>query len=160
MKRIYNILVILFINLLVPLSCTNDKKNIQEDNIYNSKTKYLNLSNAKGKYYFVPSMNEEDYPNYITFNIKKGDSIILEIRSDSSFVFNHFYYDRMFRVDNYSGKVKRNLDDRSKIFIPFPNESTNLQGFLTSKNDTLFFNRISMKNFENYEYRLLYKKKK
>ena len=114
----------------------------------------------------IISAKDNEYPNYKTFNLKKGDTIKLEIKSDSSFLFNHLYYNKEFgniqisSIDNYIGKITTNLDYKDKIFIPFPDDSFDVQGFLISEKDTIFFNRLSMEHYNNYEYRIFYKKMK
>ena len=148
------------------MNCFNDKKN-EDDNIYESETKYLNLSNAEGKYFFVPK--KYDYiDEYKLFGLKKGDTVFLDIKKDSSFVFNYFYYNKQYgkiqlsRIKNYAGKVKKsyNPTDEDKIQIPFPNDVFDVQGFLLSKKDTIFYYRLSMENYSNYEYKLLFRKLK
>ena len=100
------------------------------------------------------------------FGLKKGDTIFLDIKKDSSFVFNHFYYNKQYgkiqlsSIENYIGKVEKsnNSTDKDRIQIPFPNDVFDVQGFLLSKKDTIFYYRLSMENYSNYEYRLLLKK--
>lgn len=160
MDRNNKFLKIIFTGVAIAtlVDCSDTKK-IEEDNIFDSDTKYLSLSEAKGKYYFVPSSNDTDYPNYKTFSLKKGDTIKLEIKSDSSFIFNHFYFDKMTKIDNYKGKISKNIDKKDKIHIVFPKKALfDLQGFLLSKKDTLFFYRLNMKKYSNYEFRLFFKK--
>ena len=107
------------------ISCFKNKKS-EDDNIYDSDTKYLSLSKAEGKYFFVPK--KYDYiDEYKIFDLKKGDTIFLEIKKDSTFAFNHFYYNKQYEkiqmssIENYSGKVKTSNDttDKDKIKIPF-----------------------------------------
>lgn len=161
MERNNKILIYSFISIttILFISCFGGNNSDDKD-IYNTYTKYLTLSESVGKYYYLPSVNDEDYPNYETFNLKKGDSILLNINSDSSFIFNHFYYNKMKRIDNYHGIISKDVDEINKIHLTFPNESFDLQGFLLSEEDTIFFHRLSMKHYENYEYRLFYKKLK
>ena len=153
-----------FLNLILTgitfttlVSCFNSSKN-NETYIYETETKYLKLADAVGTYYFKPSINENDYPNYKTFNLKKGDTLKLVIKTDSSFYFNHFYFDKMSKIDDYKGKITKSYDAKDKIQIPFPKGSFGLQGFLLLKKDTLFYHRLSMEHFDDYEYRLMYKK--
>lgn len=167
MDRNGNLLKLLFTSIAFAtlVNCLNKKKG-EDDTIYDSDTKYLSLSAAVGTYYFIPSAKDNEYPNYKTFNLKKGDTIKLEIKSDSSFLFNHLYYNKEFgniqisSIDNYIGKITTNLDYKDKIFIPFPDDSFDVQGFLISEKDTIFFNRLSMEHYNNYEYRIFYKKMK
>ncbi|MFC6269586.1 hypothetical protein [Frigoriflavimonas asaccharolytica] len=155
LKKSLYIIVILF-----GFNCCNDKKIKEDINIYDTESKFLTLNNAKGKYYFVPSLSDNQNPNYKTFSLKKGDTLYFEIKSDSTFIYNYFYHDRMRRIDNYKGKIIKNLVDKNKIFIPFPNGSFDVQGFLTTNKDTIFYTRLSMEHYENYEYQLFYKKVK
>lgn len=156
------------LSLFTFTDCSEDKKSI-----YDTEKKFFNLSEATGKYYYLPSVNDEDYPNYETFDLKKGDSILLNINSDSSFIFNHFYYnknrdintadkiDKINKLDNYKGKLEFSKYEKIKesVGVIFPkNSSYNLQGFLAFENDTVFYYRLSMKGYSNYTYRFNFKK--
>ncbi|MDR6371300.1 hypothetical protein J2795_002913 [Chryseobacterium bernardetii] len=153
-------LIFVSVSMMTIVDCSNDKKNSEKENIYDLKPNRFSLSQSSGKYFFIPSINDNDYPNFKTFGLKKGDSIILEIKADSTFIFNHFYHDKLIRVDNYHGKIVKNLDELDKVFIPFPENSTNLQGFVQSKKDIYFYNHLNIENYSNYEYRLFLKKMK
>lgn len=159
--RIFLKIIFVSIAIATLTSCFNKTNNKEtDDGIYDTETKYLNLDDAVGMYYFVPSIDDKVYSNYKTFELSNGDSIKLEIRPDSTFIFNHFYFDKMNRIDNYRGKTIDNLLEKAKIFIPFPINTTNLEDFLTSNRDTLFFYRLNMEHYSNYEYRLFLKKVK
>lgn len=167
MDRNNKLLKFIFISVAFAtlMNCFNEKK--EDDSIYDSDTKYLDLSKAEGKYYFIPN-NNEYVDEYKLFNLKRGDTIFLEIKSDSSFIFNHFYYNKRYgsielnKIDNYKGNVKKsnNSNNENKIQIPFPNDTFDVQGFLLSKKDTIFYYRLSTEKYSNYAYRIIFKKMK
>ena len=146
--------------LVILIGCIHDKKN-QKENIYDLPTVSISLDKAVGKYYHIPSGNDNDYPNYKTYKLEKGDSIILKINTDSTFIFNHFYYDKMVKLDNYRGKVSKDLRDLSNILIRAPKDAIfDGQGFKMSKNDLYFYFQVNMENFDSYDYCIFYKKLK
>ena len=148
------------IALVILIGCIHDEKN-QKENIYDLPTASVSLNKAVGKYYYIPSDSDKDYPNYKTYKLKKGDSIILKINTDSTFIFNHFYYDKMVKLDNYRGKVSTDLRDLSNILIRAPKDAIfDGQGFKMSKNDLYFYFHVNMENFDSYDYCIFYKKLK
>lgn len=121
----------------------------------------VDFKDAVGNYQYIPLISEaENINDYKTFGLKKGDTLKLEIKSDSTFSFNHFYYDKMRKIENYQGKIEKdyNLTD---FKIPFPKDASfDLQGFVKAKEGLYFYTRLKMKGFDNYEYQLFYKKVK
>lgn len=127
---------VLMILLVSCLSDQNDKENILNIQDYNP-----NLKEAVGKYYFVPIKDEflkrDDY-KYL--KLKKGDTLFLEIKKDSTYTFNKFYYNQGNHINNLTGKLIR-----KESAISFsPNLDINdatiyLIGFKKSKKTGLYF---------------------
>lgn len=154
------IIMLLSIILLIFNNCS-EKKKIQEENIYDLEKSNLDLNKIIGKYIFIPTIKEQSgkiFDDYKDFQLEKGDTLVLEIKKDSTFYFNHFYYDSIKKIDNYSGKL--NID--IYISIPFPEEAKFAgQGFIISKkNKIYYYSHLKREHYQNYEYKLFYEKVK
>ena len=159
MDRNNKLLKLLFIIVTITtlVNCLGKEEN---ESILDLQNYSPNLQEVVGKYYFKPIKNEfrDDYKY---FNLKEGDTLYLEIKKDSSYHFNKFYYNQGKRIDELTGKLK--LQD-SKLSI-IPNIESNerklyIMGFKNSKETGLyFFNAInSPTDSSDYEYYLIYKK--
>lgn len=119
------------------------------------------LKEVVGEYYFIP-IKDEFRDDYKYFNLKKGDTLFLEIKKDSTYFFNSFYYNQGKRIDNLTGKF---IVNKKKISI-IPDITINerklyITGFKNSKKTGLyFFNAINNPtDSSDYEYYITYKKK-
>lgn len=153
MGRKYNVLIVVsFLTSIISLQNCEEKQFIGD-----LPTVKVEFKDAVGKYVFVPII-DVDINDFKTFGLKNGDTLKFEIKSDSTFTFNHFYYDRLERIDDYRGKLVKSYGT-NKFEIPFPKQAEfSNQGFLKAKDGLYFFTRLRMDGFENYEYHLFYKK--
>lgn len=160
MDRNNNISVVVFALCIFLQGCKGGEKKEFLGDLPPVKVEFKDVV---GKYTYVPKIYQDKEINYYfddyqVFQLKKGDTLKLEIKSDSTFYFNHFYYDNVKKIDNYKGKLKKEYGFYTfSIPYPFDNNFSN-QGFIKSKDGLYFYTRLKMKGFENYEYQLFYKK--
>lgn len=137
------------------ISCSGSEQKEFLPDLPNQK---IDFHESIGRYVHIFDESDRDQLAYFGRNI--GDTIVFQIKSDSTFVFNHFYYDKMKKIENYQGKIEKdyNLTD---FKIPFPKDASfDIQGFVKAKEGLYFYTRLRMEGFENYEYQLFYKKVK
>ena len=103
MGRNHNILKLLLLTLFI-ISCKN-----KEEHPENMPDYYISLKEAVGEYIYIPvKIDEYEIDDYKYLNLKKGDTLKLKIRSDSTFTFNYFYHDNAiktkteFKIDDFT----------------------------------------------------------
>lgn len=162
MDRNNKFLNFLFTGIVITLlmSCFGDKK--EEENIISLPDYSPGLEEAVGKYYFVPIKDEfSNRDDYKYFNLKKGDTLFLEIKKDSTYSFNKFYFNQGKHVDNLTGKLvadktginlSPNLDVKNAIIY--------LLGFKKSQKTGIYYyyGINSPTDPTEFEYYITYKK--
>jgi hypothetical protein len=165
----------------------SDNENGDEEDRYNATDAKVEFKKVVGKYMYIPKRIEEHgyiFDDFKTFHLSRGDTLVLEIKPDSTFVFNHLCYNfdktnlydtnpEIRKLDNYHGKVyfenihpkKDSLSPHQMLpagindfFLPLPDYAMNLQGFIETKSNLYFYTRLSFEHYSNYEYKLIYKK--
>lgn len=162
MARNNNILKALLINsgLLLTLACCSEEK---KEYLINLPDYSPTLHESIGKYYFLP-VKDEFRDDYKYLKLKKGDTVFLEIKKDSTYTFNKFFYNQAYSENNIGGKVV--IDKNGKIVISpqlvLKNARIYLWGFKkTEKNRLYFYYGInSPTDPTEYEYFILFKKMK
>ncbi|MFC6269587.1 hypothetical protein [Frigoriflavimonas asaccharolytica] len=122
------------------------------------------LNEAIGKYYFVPKKDEfYNRDDYKYLNLKKGDTLFLEIKKDSTYFFNKFYFNQGELKNNLSGKIKvgKNSFGLSPN-LEIKNANIYMLGFKKSKETGLYYyyGINSPTDGTEFEYYILYKKMK
>lgn len=167
MSRNHNLLIVSFISiaLVMLVGCFKEEEHFSDY--------YPTLEEAVGRYYFVPEKEEVGRDDYKYFNLKKGDTLFLEIKKDSTYVFNKFYYGREVNhnfygksglKNNVTGKVIKNKENGGvfprlnvkELFISF-------QGFKKSDKTgavSYYYTINSPTDASEYEYYIFYKKMK
>lgn len=131
------------------------------------------LEEATGKYYFVPIKDEfSNRDDYKYLNLKRGDTLFLEINKDSTYSFNKFYYDRENNGAFYSkARLKTNLTGKLVIGKSSIGLSPNLDikdatifllGFKKSQKTGLhyYYGINSPTDPTEFEYFMIYRKMK
>ncbi|PIF44413.1 hypothetical protein CLU96_1381 [Chryseobacterium sp. 52] len=170
MDRNYKLLKFLFtyIVITVLISCFNNK---EEENPLDLPNYNPTLNEAIGKYYFVPIKDEfSNRDDYKYFNLKKGDTSFLEIKKDSTYLFNRFYYNRENNSSFYSpARQKDNLHGKLVIEkksiglspnLDVKNATIYLLGFKKSQKSGLYYyyGINSPTDPSYFEYYIMYKK--
>lgn len=141
-------------------SCFSDKN--EEENIIDLPNYNPKLEEIVGKYYFVPIKDEfYNRDDYKYFNLKKGDTLFLEIKKDSTYSFNKFYFNQGEHIDNLSGKLvveKKGLDLSPNLDVK--NATIYLLGFKKSQKTGLhyYYGINSPTDPTEFEYYITYKK--
>ena len=123
------------------------------------------LNEAVGSYIYVPHKDERfRRDDYKYLDLRKEDTLKLEIKSDSSFTFNYFYHDKAIKTKRFTGKfiVSPTYKD-ILIFKNYPDGSQYIGGTSGFKKgqDIYFYLRLkSPTDNSEYEYNLYYKKVK
>ncbi|MFD2908532.1 hypothetical protein ACFSX9_07260 [Flavobacterium ardleyense] len=93
------------------------------------------LAEAVGRFYFVP-IKDEFRDDYKYFGLKNGDTLFLEIKKDSNFTFNKFYYNRANNGVFYDkARLKNNLTGKLEI----GNNSISISKNLNITDSQIFF---------------------
>jgi hypothetical protein len=144
------------------MSCFGDKK--EEENIISLPDYKPKLEEAIGKYYFIPIKDEfYNRDDYKYFNLKKGDTLFLEIKKDSTYSFNKFYFNQGESVTNLTGKL---IIDKTGVSLSPSSDVKNatiyLLGFKKSKKLGLhyYYGINSPTDPTEFEYYITYKKVK
>lgn len=165
MDRNNKFLKILFTGIIFSVllsSCFGDKND--EENIINLPDYNPKLEEIVGKYYFVP-LKDEFYnrDDYKYLNLKKGDTLFLDIKKDSTYSFNKFYFNQAQHVDNLNGKLisdKKGVTLSPNLYIK--NATIYLLGFKKSQKTGIYYyyGINSPTDPTEFEYYILYKKMK
>jgi hypothetical protein len=171
MDRYRKFLKILFIGAITNFvaSCIGDNK--EDENILDLPDYNPKFEEVVGKYYFIP-IKDENYnrDDYKYLNLKKGDTLFLEIKEDSTYSFNKFYYDRENNNSFYSkARQKKNLSGKLIVRknsislspnLNVKNATIYLLGFKKSEKTGLYYYYAinSPTDASFFEYYLLYKK--
>jgi hypothetical protein len=149
----------IILNILMS-SCFSDKN--EEENIIDLPNYNPKLEEIVGKYYFIPIKdkfyNRDDYKY---FNLKKGDTLFLEIKKDSTYSFNKFYFNQGEHIDNLSRKLvveKKGLGLSPNLDVK--NATIYLLGFKKSQKTGLYYyyGINSPTDPTEFEYYITYKK--
>lgn len=155
--------------ITVLVSCFGDKK--EDENIIDLPDYNPKLEEAVGKYYFIPIKDEfYNRDDYKYLGLKKGDTLFLEIKKDSTFTFNKFYYDRENINSFYSkARLKNNLNGKLVIgknsislspSLDVKTATIYLLGFKKSQKTGLYYyyGINSPTDPTEFEYYIMYKK--
>lgn len=153
-----------FLILIISLVLTFNGCNKIEEYPDNLPDYHIPLNEAVGKYIYVlhtdKTYRRDDY-KYL--NLRKGDTLKLEIKDDSSFIFNYFYHDKAIKTRNFIGKFTVGPTKDILVFKNYPDGSQYIGGTSGFKKgqDTYFYLRLkSPTDNSEYEYNLYYKKVK
>lgn len=158
MGRNYNILTILFVSLFL---CNCEYKEFPDD----LPEYQMSLNEAVGNYIYIPH-KDDNYrrDDYKYLDLRKGDTLKLEIRSDSSFTFNYFYHDKAIRTKDFTDKFTVSSGHKDILILKkYPDGSDYIGGTSGFKKGekTYFYLRLKSPNDESeYEYNLYYEKVK
>ncbi|WP_343664571.1 hypothetical protein [Chryseobacterium mucoviscidosis] len=158
MGRNYSFLILLFVGCFL-CNCTHQEF---PDDLPDYP---IPLNEAVGIYIYVPHKDETfRRDDYKYLDLRKGDTLKLEIKSDSSFTFNYFYHDKAIKTKRFTGKfiVSPTYKD-ILIFKNYPDGSQYIGGTSGFKKgqDIYFYLRLkSPTDNSEYEYNLYYKKVK
>jgi len=139
-------------------SCTaSDKEYVLDLPDYNPK-----FEEIIGKYYFVPIKDElSNRDDYKYLGLKRGDSLFLEIKKDSSYHFNKFYYNQGKNFNELHGKIdvtKNSISISPQTVVK--DAKIYIKGFKKSlKTGMYYYYGInSPTDATEFEYYILYKK--
>lgn len=159
MDRNNNVLRKLFIFFIITSlsSCFEKNKQMDEyvDDLPNNYP--IKINEAIGTYIYIPQKNE--YVDDFKFlKLKKGDTLKLVIKPDSTYSFNAFYYSNGIKSLKYSGKFENY--ENLLVFDKYPDNSNYVFGTSGFKKGKYiyFYNRLKVDNSDEYNYTLYYKK--
>ncbi|MEC5158882.1 hypothetical protein [Chryseobacterium sp. MP_3.2] len=124
---------------------------------------YIPLKEAVGRYIYIPYKNKEyGIDDYKYLNLKKGDTLTLEIKADSTFIFNYFYHDKAIKSKNFKDKFTTYPSYKNILILKkYPDSSQyhgGTSGFKKGEK-TYFYLRLKSPNDDSeYEYNLYYEK--
>lgn len=163
MDRNYKFLKFLFTGVVITtlVSCFGDKK--EEENIIDLPDYNPKLEEAVGKYYFTPIKDEfYNRDDYKYLDLKKGDTLFLEIKKNKTYFFNKIYFNQ---AENYKNLIGNLSINNGKISI---NPDSNIikikylypRGFKKSDKTGLYYYYAlsSPTDPTEYEYYIIYKK--
>lgn len=159
MARNNSILKNLLINsaLLFLICCSGEKK----EYIINLPDYSPKFNESLGKYYFLP-VKDEFRDDYKYLKLKEGDTLFLEIKKDSTYTFNKFFYNQAELKSNIDGKVIVNNNGEIVISpqLSVKDARIYLWGFKKSEDNGLYFyyGINSPTDPSEYEYFILFKK--
>ncbi|WP_312922894.1 hypothetical protein [Empedobacter brevis] len=160
MDRNSNVLRKLFIFFIIIIlsSCFEKNKQNEDEYVDDLPNNYpIEINEAKGTYIYIPQKNE--YTDDFKFlKLKKGDTLKLVIKPDSTYSFNVFYYNNGIKSLKYSGKFENY--ENLLVFDKYPDKSNYVfgtSGFKKGK-DIYFYNRLKVDSSGEYNYTLYYKK--
>ncbi|MDR2204852.1 MAG: hypothetical protein LBE36_01655 [Flavobacteriaceae bacterium] len=166
MDRNHNILKFAFISVATIATLMNCLGKNDEEYILDLPNYTPTFDEAIGKYYFVPIQEDNYRDDYKYFKLKKGDTLFLEIKKDSTFFFNIFYFNQGERVDSLTRKLKVG-EDNTIVSIGPPsssyvekNATIYLSGFKKSHKTGLYYyyGINSPTDATEFEYYIVYKK--
>lgn len=141
------------------MNCFSSK---EEENLLDLPNYAPRLEEVIGKYYFVPIKNEfYNRDDYKYFNLKKGDTLFLEIKKDSTFTFNKFYFNQGEHIDNLNGRLifsKGIISLTPNLYVK--NATIYLLGFKKSQKTGMYYyyGINSPTDPTEFEYYLIYNK--
>jgi hypothetical protein len=158
MGRDYSFLIATLILILTFNNCSN--ANEYPDDLSDYK---MPLSEAVGTYIYIPHKSNEDKRDDFNYlDLKKEDTLKLEVKKDSTFIFNYFYHDKAIKTKNFTGKFtvypsRKNI----LIFKKYPDESQYIggtSGFKKGKKIYFYIRLKSPDDNSEYGYALYYQK--
>lgn len=157
MGRNYNILVFLILTLFL-FYCKNDEEH--PDDLMDYR---ISLKEAVGEYIYIPvKIDEYEIDDYKYLNLKKGDTLKLKIRSDSTFTFNYFYHDNAIKTKNFIGKFTTYPSYKNILILRNYPDNTSYHGGTSGfkkGRKIYFYLRLKGPNDKyEYEYPLFYEK--
>lgn len=159
MGRNYNILVFLILTIFL-ICCKNDGEHPDDLMDY-----HISLKEAVGEYIYIPvKIDEYEIDDYKYLNLKRGDTLKLEIRSDSTFTFNYFYHDNAIKTKNFTGKFTTYLGYKDILsFSKYPDGSQYVggtSGFKKGEKTYFYLKLINPNDKSVHDYQLYYEKVK
>lgn len=159
MGRNYNILI-LFILSINFIGCTKNEEYPDDLPDY-----YIPLKEAIGEYVYIPhKIPEFGRDDYKYLDLRKGDTLKLEIRSDSSFTFNYFYHDKVIKTKNFTNKFIVSPAHKDILILrKYPDGSDyhgGTSGFKKGEKTYFYLRLRSPNDPTEYEYTLYYRKVK
>lgn len=137
MARNNNLLKTLLLGMLSFLICCSEEK---KEYIINLPDYHPTFHESIGKYYFIP-IKDEFRDDYGYLKLKKGDTVFLEIKKDSTYTFNKFFYNQAKLKNSVKGKVIIDKNGKSIISpqLNLKDARIYLWGFKKSKKNKLYF---------------------
>lgn len=159
MERSYSVLILIII-VSTFIGCSNIEEYPDELPDY-----HISLNEAVGDYIYIPQQNIEYSRNDFKYlNLRKGDTLKLEIKNDSTFIFNYFYHDKAIKTKNFTDKFTVYPTEKNiLIFKRYPDGSQYIggtSGFKKGKKVYFYIRLKSPDDNSDYGYTLYYQKMK
>lgn len=147
----------MFFLIIILTSCFENKKQEDEyaDDLPNNYP--IKIGEATGTYIYIPQKNEFN-DDFKLLKLKKGDTLKMIIKLDSTFEFNVFYYKNAIKYEKYVGKFVKY--ENFLIFDKYPDKRNYVFGTTGFKKGKYiyFYNRLKIDSSEQYNYTLYYRK--